>query len=199
MHIKKTPNEKELLKAVANGNEIAFKTIYDAYFKKLSVYLYKLCKSNDATEEMVNDVFLKIWKNKPSLNHIESFEAYLFTMARNKAIDYLRKLAKDTHLITELTAQIQESHNEIEEKLDATALKNLIEQSLAQLSDQKRKIFKLSKEEGYSYDEISAEMQLSKSTIKNHLSETLKHLKKQVDPESGRSFLLLVMLINLLD
>jgi RNA polymerase sigma-70 factor (ECF subfamily) len=199
LHINKKPNEKELLKAIANGNEIAFKTIYDAYFKKLSAYLYKLCKSNDAAEEMVNDVFLKIWKNKSSLNHIESFEAYLFTMARNKAIDYLRKLAKDTNLITELTAQIQESHNEIEEKLDATALKNLIEQSLAQLSDQKRKIFKMSKEEGYSYDEIAAEMQLSKSTIKNHLSETLKHLKKQVDPESGRSFLLLVMLINLLD
>ncbi|SDL35255.1 RNA polymerase sigma-70 factor, ECF subfamily [Pedobacter sp. ok626] len=199
MHINKKPNEKELLEAIANGNEIAFKTIYDAYFKKLSAYLYKLCKSNDATEEMVNDVFLKIWKNKSSLNHIESFEAYLFTMARNKAIDYLRKLAKDTNLITELTAQIQESHNEIEERLDATALKNLIEQSLAQLSDQKRKIFKMSKEEGYSYDEIAEEMQLSKSTIKNHLSETLKHLKKQVDPKSGRSFLLLVMLINLLD
>lgn len=185
--------------AIANGNEIAFKTIYDAYFKKLSAYLYKLCKSNDATEEMVNDVFLKIWKNKSSLNHIESFEAYLFTIARNKAIDYLRKLAKDTNLITELTTQIQESHNEIEEKLDATALKNLIEQSLAQLSDQKRRIFKLSKEEGYSHDEIAVEMQLAKSTVKNHLSETLKHLKKQVDPESGRSFLLLVMLINLLD
>ena len=199
MHIKKTSDEKGLLNAIANGNEIAFKTIYDAYFKKLSAYLYKLCKSNDATEEMVNDVFLKIWKNKSSLNHIESFEAYLFIMARNKAIDYLRKLAKDTNLITELTAQIQESHNEIEEKLDATALKNLIEQSLAQLSDQKRKIFKMSKEEGYSHDEIAAEMQLSKSTVKNHLSETLKHLKKQVDPESGRSFLLLVMLINLLD
>lgn len=187
------------MEAIASGNEIAFKTIYDAYFKKLSAYLYKLCKSNDATEEMVNDVFLKIWKNKSSLNHIESFEAYLFAMARNKAIDYLRKLAKDSSLITELTTQIQESHNEIEEKLDATALKNLIEQSLAQLSDQKRKIFRMSKEEGYSYDEIAAEMQLSKSTIKNHLSETLKHLKKQVDPESGRSFLLLVMLINLLD
>lgn len=199
MHINKKPNEKELLEAITNGNEIAFKTIYDAYFKKLSAYLYKLCKSNDVTEEMVNDVFLKIWKNKSSLNHIESFEAYLFTMARNKAIDYLRKLAKDTNLITELTTQIQESHNEIEEKLDATALKNLIEQSLAQLSDQKRKIFKMSKEEGYSHDEIAAEMQLSKSTVKNHLSETLKHLKKQVDPESGRSFLLLVMLINLLD
>lgn len=199
MHINKKPNEKELLEAIANGNEIAFKTIYDAYFKKLSAYLYKLCKSNDATEEMVNDVFLKIWKNKSSLSHIESFEAYLFTMARNKAIDYLRKLAKDTNLITELTAQIQESHNEIEEKFDATALQKLIEQSLTQLSDQKRKIFKMSKEEGYSYDEIAAEMQLSKSTIKNHLSETLKHLKKQVDPESGRSFLLLVMLINLLD
>lgn len=184
---------------IADGNEIAFKTIYDLYFKKLSSYLFKLCKSSDVTEEMLNDIFLKIWKNKTSLNQIESFESYLFTMARNKAIDYLRKLAKDTNLITELTAQIKKSHNEIEEKLDVAELKNLIDQSLAQLSDQKRKIFKLSKEEGYSHDEIATELQLSKSTVKNHLSETLKHLKKHVDPESGKSFLLLVMLINLLD
>ena len=199
MHIKKITNEKVLLDEIADGNEIAFKTIYDLYFKKLSSYLFKLCKSIDVTEEMLNDIFLKIWKNKTSLNQIESFESYLFTMARNKAIDYLRKLAKDTNLITELTAQIEKSHNEIEEKLDVAELKNLIDQSLAQLSDQKRKIFKLSKEEGYSHDEIATELQLSKSTVKNHLSETLKHLKKHVDPESGKSFLLLVMLINLLD
>nr|WP_162988918.1 RNA polymerase sigma-70 factor [Pedobacter schmidteae] len=199
MHIKKIPDENVLLDEIANGSEAAFKTVYDAYFKKLAAYLFKLCKSNDVTEEMVNDVFLKIWKNRSTLNQIISFEAYIFSMVRNKAIDYLRKLAKDTNLIAELTTQIQDSHNNIEEKLDALSLKNLIEQSLAQLSDQKQKIFKLSKEEGYSHDEIAAELKLSKSTVKNHLSETLKHLKKQIDPESGKSFLMLVMLINLLD
>ncbi|MEQ7799665.1 RNA polymerase sigma-70 factor [Pedobacter sp. ASV1-7] len=199
MHIIKLKNEDILLEEISKGNEIAFKTIYDNYFNKLSTYIYKLCKSKDATEEIVNDVFLKIWTSKSDLSIVYSFEAYLFTMARNKAIDYLRKLAKNTHLISELTDQIKNVHNDVEEKLDAEALRMLIDQALSQLSDQKKKIFKMSKEDGYSHDEIAANMQLSKSTVKNHLSETLKHLKKQIDPESDKGLLLLVLLVNLLD
>jgi RNA polymerase sigma-70 factor (family 1) len=177
-----------LLKEVAKGNEKAFRALYDAYFRHLSAYIFKLSKSKAATEEIVQEIFVKLWVNRALLTDIALLDAYIFTMARNKTIDHLRRLAKETRLISTLSAQLAEYNNNIEEKLNASALQLLIEEALEPLSEQKKKIFHLSRNEGLSHDEIAEIMQLSKSTVKNHLSETLKqvrdHISQQPNPEA---------------
>jgi len=188
--------EELLLKEVSNGNEKAFRTLYDAYFNHLSAYIFKLCKSETATEEIVQDIFVKIWVNRAAFGHVDTPEAYIFSMARNKTIDYLRRLTKESNLIGVLEEQIAASNNDIEEKLNAEELRRLIEEALEQLSLQKRKIFQLSRNEGLSHDEIAEVMHLSKSTVKNHLSETLQHVREHLrqQPNSEALLLLLVAL-----
>jgi RNA polymerase sigma-70 factor (ECF subfamily) len=188
--------EKLLLKEVSQGNEKAFRTFYDAYFNHLSAYIFKLCKSETATEEIVQDIFLKIWVNRASLAHMDTPEAYVFSMARNKTLDYLRRLSKETNLINVLQEHLSSSRNDVEDKLNAEELRLLIEEALEQLSTQKRKIFQLSRNEGLSHDEIAEVMHLSKSTVKNHLSETLQHVREHLrhHPNSEAFLLLLILL-----
>lgn len=185
--------EKLLLHEVANGNEKAFRTLYDAYFNHLSAYIFKLCKSDTATEEIVQDIFVKLWISRTSIKHVDSPEAYIFSMARNKTIDYLRRLAKESNLMDVLEQQLAISNNNVEDKLNAEELKHLIEEALDQLSDQKRKIFQLSKNEGLSHDEIAEKLHLSKSTVKNHLSETLQHVRQHLRRQPNSEALLLLL------
>jgi RNA polymerase sigma-70 factor (family 1) len=194
--------EKLLLREVEKGNEKAFRVLYDNYVDRVSAYIFKLCKSGPATEEIVQDIFTKLWVSRSSLGEIEVLEAYFFSMARNKAIDYLRHLAKETGLISLLSGEISAiqstalyNNSEIEDQLDAVELQQLIAKSLGRLSDQKKKIFRLSKVEGWSHDEIAEAMHLSKSTVKNHLSETLQYLKGQISGHPNSEALLLIAVL----
>ena len=186
--------ERRLLKEIAKGNERAFRTLYDAYFPQLSAFTFKLCKSGPATEEIVQDVFVKLWVNRQSLPQLESPEAYMFSMARNRTIDHLRRLIRETDLMEVLASELSSGSNDIEERLDARELHRLIEEALFQLSDQKKIIFRLSKDKGLSHDQIAEIMKLSKSTVKNHLSETLRHIREHLRQQPNSEITLLVFL-----
>ena len=187
--------EKRLLKQISKGDEKAFRALYDAYFNHLSAFVLKLCKSPAATEEIVQDIFVRLWINRHSLTQFDSPEAYIFSMARNRTIDYLRRLAKDTNLISVLAGDLSTGNNDIEEQLNAKELRRLIEEALGQLSAQKQTVFQLSRDEGLSHDQIAEIMQLSKSTVKNHLSETLRHIREHLSQQPNSEATLLVLLL----
>ncbi|HVU56876.1 MAG TPA: RNA polymerase sigma-70 factor [Puia sp.] len=172
--------EKLLLEEVSRGSERAFRVIYDAYFGRLSAYIFKLCKSPVVAEEIIQEVFLKIWLNRAALAEVESPEAYILSIARHKVIDHLRRLAKETRLIAYLSEQLQSGGISPEHLMDAKDMEALIAAALGELSPQKGKIFRMSKQEGLDHDEISRVMQLSRSTVKNHLSETLRHIRRHI-------------------
>ena len=188
-------DEKHLLKQISKGDEKAFRVLYDAYFNHLSAFIFKICKSTEVTEEIIQDVFVRLWVRRHSLSQIDSPEAYIFSMARNKTIDYLRRLVRDTHLVELLTGQLLTDSNDTEEQLNAKELRDLIEEALSGLSEQKKKIFHLSKEEGLSHDQIAEVMHLSKSTVKNHLSETLHHIRGHLRQHPNSEATLVIFLL----
>ncbi len=183
---------------VSSGDQIAFRKIYDAYFDRLSSYVFKFNKSEEITTEIVQDVFLKIWLSRDVLGNINSLQAYIFTAARNLSIDYLRKLARETQLVELLDEHLKIAQDDIDQKLGLAELRSIIDQGMEGLSEQKKQIFKLSKLDGLSHDEVADLMQLSKSTVKNHLSETLKHLREHLRKNPDYDYLLLVALLNFL-
>jgi len=174
--------EQKLLALIAKGNEKAFKILYDEYFTRLSAYVFKFCKSTSLTEDVLQEVFMKLWVNRSALNLIEIPEAYILLITKNTTIDWLRKLAGQTTLIVDLTlvSRNEKCGNEAEDKMNVDSLESLIAKALSQLSGQKQKVFQLSKIEGLSHDEIASELHLSKSTVKNHLSETMKYIRRQI-------------------
>jgi RNA polymerase sigma-70 factor (ECF subfamily) len=191
--------EKRLLTEIAQGNEKAFRAIYDLYFPQVSAFTFTLCKSAPATEEIVQDVFIKLWIGRQSLAQLDTLKGYIFSMARNRTIDHLRRLIRDTDLMQRLADRLSAASNDVEERFDATELQRLIQEALDRLSEQKQRIFQLSKGEGLSHDQIADIMKLSKSTVKNHLSETLRHLREHLgsQPSSEAILLTLLFLIGL--
>ena len=190
-------SDSHVLQRIVAGDEVAFRLLYENSFDRIAKFTFKMCKSETVTEEIVQDVFLKLWSNRENIGHVNDIEAYLFSIARNKTIDFLRRLAKETNIIQTLSTQQTEIHNVVDEKLNEDSLLILIEGALSGLSRQKRKIFEMSKIQGFSHDEIAETLHLSKSTVKNHLSETLKYLKKYILSNPGNDLLLVMFYLEM--
>jgi RNA polymerase sigma-70 factor (ECF subfamily) len=191
--------EKKLFAQIAEEDENAFRELYNGYFQRLSLYIFKFCKSTNATEDVLQEVFMKLWSSRALLIQVEIPEAFILAVARNTTVDWLRKLSKQTTLIEDLKSQLQENDNDAENKMSVDSLESLIAAALQQLSPQKQKVFQLSKIVGLTHDEIAQELQLSKSTVKNHLSETLNYIKKQILPGiSSKNVLFLMWLSSIL-
>ncbi|NIG56751.1 RNA polymerase sigma factor [Chitinophaga sp. Cy-1792] len=157
--------EGELLAQVANGNEKAFEMLINRFSDILGAYIFKLTHSKEITEEIVQDVFLKIWNARHTLPAVTNFQAWLYIVSKNQAISALRKVIRERagkELISH-NLWSEEDNSWEDEKLSA------IEMAIAHLPPQQKKVFMLSRHEGLSYKEIAAQMHISTETVKKYL------------------------------
>lgn len=170
-------HEKELLLRVAGGDESAFRIIFDSYRQRLFVFAWHISHSTVEAEEIVQDIFMKLWENRAALARVDHPRKYIYTMARNRALDQLSRIARDKRLRTQAWANISQGHNVTEDLLNAKESGELISEAIASLPEKKQAIYRLSRQEGRSHQEIAREMSLSVQTVKNILTEILKHIK----------------------
>jgi len=168
--------ETLLLPRIAEGDEQAFKTLFDLYKGRVMVYALKLSKSRYVAEEIVQETFLKLWVSRAQLPEVRNIGTYIFVMVKNRTLDHLRKIANEDRLFNEVWHTISEQQ-ELSRLLDAKDDMRLIEKAVRQLSSQKQKIFYLSRSQGLSHRQIAEKCSVSESTVKNHLVETLRHIK----------------------
>lgn len=164
--------EAALLRDLAAGDELAFKALFDAYRNKLFYYVVKLIKSDQVAEELVLDVFMKIWTGRELASNITNFDAFLFRIAHNKSIDFLRTAANDNKLKHLLWEGIQVA---AAETADASILAREFEIKLREaihlLPPQRKKVYNLSRENNLSHQQIADQLQISKATVNNHIVE----------------------------
>ena len=189
--------ETELLKAIASGNEAAFNVLFEKYRTKLYGYIFTISKSKEATEEILIDVFLKLWMGKEMLEEIENLDAFLGKMAHNKAIDYLRmssRAAKNEKLSRqELFPAIE---TETDYKLREGECQLLLNKAIDQLSPQRKNVFMLSRQQEFTYDEIASELNLSRNTVRNTMAETLKFFKSFLGRHSIYATIAVILLLS---
>jgi RNA polymerase sigma-70 factor (family 1) len=177
-------NEKNLLYRVSTGDELAFRSIFDAYKHRLFTFVNNFVHSKADAEEIVQETFMVLWKNRARLPIIEQPRSYLYTIARNKTYDYLTRVARNQKSVELVWSTMQQDANPTEDALLAKECGILINNALKQLSDQKQAIFKMSRFDDMSHEEIAAATGLSKSRIKNVVVEVLKHLRYQLSQSS---------------
>jgi RNA polymerase sigma-70 factor (ECF subfamily) len=178
-------NDSNLLQRIALGDEQAFHTLFLQHRDKLFVFVRNLTKSENIAEDIIQEVFLKLWTQRESLAEVENANAYVFILVRNKIFDYLRKISNDKRLQEKVWKNIVSfnvSADEITGNIEEKDTQHIIEKAIKTLSPQQQKIFLLSRANGMSHEQIAEQLGISKNTVKNHLTTSLliirKYLKK---------------------
>lgn len=173
-------DEVQLLLKLSQGDQVAFKTLFEKYRNQLFSYLYKITKSTETSEEIVLDVFLKIWHGRESVSEIENFDAFLYRVAHNKAIDFLRSIKKNPAAQQEVWNLMQEprSADDADCKLLLKSTEAIIDEAIRKLSPQRQKVFYLHHHHGFTNEEIAQRLNLSKNTVRNHLFASLEFIRK---------------------
>jgi RNA polymerase sigma-70 factor (family 1) len=177
MSEKKDFSEQILISELKNHNEKAFRTLYDFYSQDIYRYSFSILKSKELAEENVQEVFLKVWLRRENLNLEQSFKSYLFTIARNQAFNFLNKATNDLVLKEEIFYESQKSYNQGDYSIREADCKRLKKQAIKQLPPRRKLIFKMSRKQGKTYEEISQELGISVNTVKSQMSKALESLR----------------------
>lgn len=183
--IHKLINEAELFAGLAGGDEKAFEDIYRHYSKRLFPYVQKLVKTPELTEELIQDIFVQLWINRYVFLNVQHPTSYLFSIANRQALKYLKKVASDARILKSITDYAEPSRNETEEQIILRESVAAIDLAVAQLPDQRRLIWKLSRDEGLSHEQIAARLSISKNTVKNQMVHALRHVRDFLDKRKG--------------
>jgi RNA polymerase sigma-70 factor (ECF subfamily) len=170
-------SEKELLLKVAEGDEDAFTRLFYAYKGKLFSFILDLTLSEAKAEDILQDVFLKIWQARGELGKVENFNAYIFRAAQNRAIDQLRKFSRETLLLRDFSRQGIDPSGRPDEAMLYRQMQQRIGEAVDHLPLKQKQVYLLHKEEGLPHDEIAQKMGLSVSTVQNHMFRAVGNIR----------------------
>jgi RNA polymerase sigma-70 factor (family 1) len=176
----KSNKELELVRKLRDGDSSAFDLLFEQYSSKLFYFVNKYLNVREESEEIVQDVFLNLWKHKKEIRSGEAFKSYLYKIALNNIRNYfIKKQVQEKH--KQLIAQeyLLESDSDIEEPDYESVIKQ-VDQLIEQLPEKRREIFLLSRKEGLDISEIAKYLGISESTVKNQISSAIAFLKREV-------------------
>ncbi|HWJ30290.1 MAG TPA: RNA polymerase sigma-70 factor [Flavisolibacter sp.] len=175
MRIPAEYSDAELLICLAKDDASAFRILFDRYNSKVYSIAYKFLKSSFLAEDVVQEVFTKLWIKKNELYQLRDFNAYLNTITRNHLLNQLKKLA---HVEKFLLQQRNVTYeNSVASVIELNELNYTIAKAMNRLPPQQKKVYHLGKVQGLSYEQIADQLQISKETVKTHMSEALRSIK----------------------
>jgi RNA polymerase sigma-70 factor (family 1) len=177
-------SDHDLMENLQKGDPEAFDLIFKRYGDRLYGFAFKYLKSREEAEELVQDVFLKIWENRKNLKQEGTLRSYLFTISYHNMCRLFRRRNYQEKLARELVHSGEETIS-IDEKIDYRSVMEQVDQLIEQLPARQKEIFILSRKEGKSSKEIAEELKIVPGTVDNHISEALKFIRKQLGKSLG--------------
>ncbi|WP_256007453.1 RNA polymerase sigma-70 factor [Pedobacter deserti] len=170
-------NESELLAKIADGNERAFRDLFDYYQQYVYTFALKISRSDTDAEEIVQDIFLKVWSGRRQLPGIGNFGAYLNRLVRNHTFNLLRHEAIVMKVKTQISLSATENDLGTQQALDYRETKELLDNVVSKLPEQQRRVYALCHFEGLSYDEAAAKLNISPATVHYHMKQALATIR----------------------
>lgn len=174
------PEEKSLLLQLKQGDYYAFTQLYHRYSLRLLGRIVRLVKSEEVAEELLQNLFVKIWEKREQIDPDKLLKPFLFTIAHNLVYDHFRKVAQNERFRHEFIQSYAEGYKHIEEELVYKQSEEKIMDAIKSLPPQCQRVFVLFKIEGKSYAEICELLNISKSTVNNHLTKANALLKQNL-------------------
>jgi RNA polymerase sigma-70 factor (ECF subfamily) len=172
--------DRELFQLIAEGDEAAFTQFFHRYTPRLKPFIFGIVKVDAIADEILQEVFLKVWTNKENLVHVKEPSSWLYRVASNLSIQQLRRQATEYKGLKEVLAAEGGNPDDLLQKLSAKELQELIHEAVEQLPWKRREIYLLTREESLSHKEIAGQLGLSVQTVKNQVTAAVKTIQEHI-------------------
>jgi len=192
--------EADLIKAVVDGDEKAFEALYASYYKKLHQFLLKVTQNQEeATSDILQEAFLRVWLNRDRLLEIENFQAWIYKIVSTEALTLIRK---ELHLKTKAdrlkdSLAIEKSTFSLQKPIEFTEIKSIVKQAVQRLPQQRQTIYLLSREEGLTPDQIAKKLNISINTVYNTLTTALKLIRQELTTAGYGTYLSILLILGI--
>ena len=170
----------KIVRGLVQGDKQALDEIYKFFYPKLYVFAKSFLKVEDDINDILQDVFVKLWLNREKIDKVETFNSYLFTIAKNAIVSYFREKSKDQKFETRIKEILVSRELKYNDELEYKDLKKNLETIVNQLPDKRKQIFLLSREEGLSNNEIAEKLGISVKTVEDHMRHALQFIRKRL-------------------
>ncbi len=178
-----------------HANEVAaFDTLYWKYHEVVYRNILKLVKEPAVAEDILQEVFIKLWEKRQDVKASQSVAGWLFVISFNLSVNYTRKKLREQTLHQKLVALDTDDGLALDRKAVQEVQYHLLEQAIAELSPQRRRIVTLCKLEGKTYDEVASELNISRNTVKEHLSAAMVKLNDYIQKNAEHKYIVLFLL-----
>ncbi len=172
-------NDQKLLQSLINGENRGLEQLFKKYYTFLVRFSFQIVKKEDAAEDVVQEVFIKLWDKKDSLEGVQNIKAYLFQATKNSSLNWI-KAKKNNNESLDFVSFTHDSGNNIEEHIEFEETQAKINNALGLLPTKCKEVFLLSRNEGKSYKEIAELLSISVKTVENHMGKALKILRGEL-------------------
>ncbi|KKB45690.1 RNA polymerase sigma-70 factor [Parabacteroides gordonii] len=187
--------DTDLITLIIHDDEAAFSELYIRYKDKLHYFCLSLLKSEEETNDIVQEIFIRVWESRVFINPDLSFSSFLYTMARNRVLNYFRDMDIDAKAKSILAQNKPVEEDVIESDLIYTEYQNILKEAIEQLSPQRKKVFNMSRMDNLTHKEIAEQLGISVNTVQEHISESLRFIKTYFGKHSDISISVLLYLM----
>lgn len=181
-------DEKVLLTRVATGNREAFTQLYTTHLNSLYRFIFLFTKSREESEEILQDLFIKIWENREKLREVDSFKNYIFRIAKNKMLDNIRHLQTRQRVFAEIKRTKDIAESTTTDQCVYREYYHVVQQAIEKLPPKRKLIFRLNIENGFSPDEIAHKLNISKSVVQKQTYKASHFVREYLFKHSEISF-----------
>ena len=166
-----------IIRHISESDPRAFRELFDHYSPKVYGFALKITRSESIAEEMVQEVFMKIWQNRRDLRSVEYFPAYLFTVTKNFSLNVLKRLATEEKAKRSFAEDLHVVHSDTEETVIYRDYHNILSRAIDCLPPQQKLVYSLCRGEGLKYEEVAEKLRISRFTVKTHMQQALRNIK----------------------
>lgn len=194
MSVNHTYKEKELLLRIAEGDERAFKELFSIYIPFLLPTVLKLVKESSIADDILQEVFMRIWLYRDKLPLVESPRSWVLKIAYNRVFSYKAGQEKYSFHLRRIADGQARTSQETEEELAYQGLKRLLGEAVERLPPQQRKVYQLSRDNGMSLQQVADYLDLSIQTVKNTLGKAMQSIRVYIEVAGDPASLVLIFL-----
>lgn len=189
-------DDRELLIRLSKGDEQAFALLYDRYYRPVVQFIQQLVKSPALAEDLAQETFISLWEAQQQFANVQSLRGYVFISARNHALNCLKRASSELAVKAEIIHHFSALRNDTEEGMLTQAYLDHFSRILETLPPQTRKVFRLCRDQQYSYEDVARRLGISRNAVKKHMVRSMKTLRSAAERDLGISFGLLLTFIH---